>query len=662
MRYCQVLFQQKVGPSETLTYSLPANLDVEIGSLINVPLKRKEKTGLIVDIHSNKPNFRTLNVISKVDSSPLLNENQIELAKWISKYYFCPLFKVIKLFIPKRVFNNEPIKRKTKKARDEQIIRSKEKDLTSQQQKIIEEVESSQKRQFLVQGVTGSGKTEIYLQIAKKYIDQEKQILILVPEISLTPQMIEYFEKGTGHIASTFHSKLSLSERLNAWNNVHQNKSKLIIGSRSAIFAPFQSLGAIIVDEEHENSYKQDSSPRYSVHQVAKKMQDLNDQLKVVFGSATPSVETAVKLKDSTFKIEKRINSTPLPQIEIVDLREEFHKKNKSIFSERLQQELNKILEQKKQAILFLNRRGSASSVTCRDCGYTEQCQDCETPLTYHARTLSNPKLICHHCGNINNPPSKCKECQGHNIKFLGIGTQRIEQEIRTVFPNARTLRADKDTTSTKNGFKEIYAAFRNHEADILVGTQMIAKGLHLPKVELVGVVLADIGLNIPDYRTSENAFQLLTQVSGRSGRSKTQGKVIIQTYTPENIALKFAQEQNFDKFLNYERRQRALLKNPPFSKLAKITVVQSTFEASQKKTEEIERKLWQIARESNQAHNIEISTYPAYLMRLRNKYRYIALIKNTENLSLSELLEKLPNEYIMDPNVKIDIDPIYIN
>ncbi|MBD3360222.1 primosomal protein N' [Candidatus Peregrinibacteria bacterium] len=585
----------------------------------------------------------------------------------MSTFYFCPLFKVLKLFIPKRILEGKPIKTRKKKA--EQISRTKTKKLTKEQDDVIKAISTKKQNKFLVHGITGSGKTEIYTRLADSYIQKGKQVLILVPEISLTPQIIEYFEISIGIKAAVIHSKLSEGERYNSWKNIWQNKAKLVIGSRSAIFAPFQKPGMIILDEEHELSYKQDNSPRYETHKVAEKIQKLSPEIKIIFGSATPSVETAEKLKNSTLRLKERIGKGELPGIEIVDLREEFQKKNYSIFSDKLREELTKILENKEQAILFLNRRGSASSIVCRDCGYTEKCHSCELPVTYHAKTLAKPSLICHHCGKISDPPTLCPNCKSTNIKFLGIGTQRIEAELKKEFPNARTLRADKDTTSKKHGFKDIYGAFRKHEADILIGTQMIAKGLHLPKVSLVGVVLADIGLNIPDFRTTERNFQLMTQVSGRTGRSNSKGKVIIQTYNPKNIALTYTKSNDYENFFKYERTQRKILGNPPFSSIAKILVVNTSFQKCRETTFRLEKLLWKTARELALTENLEINTYPAYLARLREKYRYIILIKAKYNEPLSnnsqkiihKILEKLPKEYIINPNTKIDIDPISI-
>ncbi len=659
MKFANILFQQKTGvASSILTYQIPDELDVKIGQSVKVSIRGNVVSGIVWEKHDNPPSFKTLPIKEINYKSPLLSKKHLSLLKWIHEYYLCPLDRVLKLFVPSKILQNKKIRDPQKK--DEPIALSPKLTLTPAQNNVVEDILQSKLNKFLIHGVTGSGKTEIYKTLAEHYIAQNKQVLILVPEISLTPQIIEYFETALGIKASVIHSKISDVDRRRTWTSIWENKSKLIIGSRSAVFSPFQSLNLIIVDEEHELSYKQEQPPRYNLHSVIDKMTELEKNLKIVFGSATPSIETAEKLKSQTFRINERIGNSVMPDIELIDMREEFKKKNMSIFSDRLKDEIQKTLTEKKQIILFLNRRGSASSVVCRDCGHNEKCTQCEIPLTYHKNTIFKETLICHHCGKIYPPPVKCPQCNGANIRFLGIGTQKVEAEILRHFPTARVLRADKDNTSTKDGFEKIYRSFRNHEADILVGTQMVAKGLHLPKVTLVGVVLADIGINMPDFRASERNFQLVTQVSGRAGRADIKGKVIIQTYNPDHIALLCAREQNYDKFFNYERTQRKILENPPFSKLVKILVENKSSEKCALKSSEIENILWKIAREQGFADSLDINIYPAYLYRLRGKYRYVVLIKSkNDNLVLNNLLEKIKKEDIIASDVKIDVDPI---
>lgn len=670
MSYAEVLIPQKiVKGSSTLSYEIPTDLkEIKVGHLVKIPLRNSVKTGIVWNIHNDKPAFKTLPIKSLVTAEPLLQKNSVLLANWISNYYFCPLHQVIKLFIPKRFFN-EKKERKTKNI-DEQKNSPHTKDeskieLNKDQLNAFTKITNSSKNNFLIHGVTGSGKTEIYTRLSAHYIKEGFQSLILIPEISLTPQTLSYFENALNLKAEVINSRLSDIEKKKCWERIASGEAKLVIGSRSAIFAPFKNLGIIIVDEEHDASYKQDKSPRYFTHAIIEKIQEFSPHIKAVFGSATPTVEMAEKLKGSTLHLKKRIGNVELPEIKIVDLREEFHKKNYSIFSDTLHMEIAKTLENHEQLILFINRRGSASSVVCRDCGFTAKCSCCDSPLTYHLKTANRPLLICHHCGKVENPPENCPICSGPNIRYLGIGTQRIEDEVKKAFPNARVLRADRDSTANKEGFKKIYDSFKNREADILVGTQMIAKGLDLPNVNLVGVVLADIGLNIPDFRSIERNFELITQVSGRAGRRETRGKVIIQTYNPDNIALKFSQEQDYEKFFNYEIKERKILENPPFSRLAKILIQSDSFIKSQNLGQKIETMLWKIAREQNFTEELEILLYPAYILRLRKKYRHILLIKDKKNDSqnslIHKLLEFLPEEYIMQSDIRIDIDPLQI-
>lgn len=665
MIYAEILPTVKTGPeSLVFTYKVPADLEttIKVGQLVKIPLRRRSVNGIILKLTKAEPNFRTSDILAILDESPILTPTYAKLLRWISEYYFCTLSKALQLLVPKNILGGRKLRKKETTPLD-QKNRTKLKELTDEQKNVLQSITESQENNFLIQGITGSGKTELYVHLAQKTLEAGKQVLIMVPEISLTPQTIDYFEKALGIKAAVINSKILETDRRRTWIAIKQGEIRLVIGSRSAIFSPFEELGMAIIDEEHDGSYKQDNSPRYHIHAIINKLQELNPELKVVYGSATPSVETAYRLTNSTLKLTKRIAAAVLPEIVITDLREEFHKRNFSIFSELLKDEITKSLSQKEQIILFLNRRGAASSLTCRDCGESVTCNNCDTPMTYHNKTLKTPCLICHHCGNIGQVPATCNKCKGPNIKFFGIGTQKIEESAINEFPGARVLRADKDTTSQRDSFEQIYNSFKNHEADILVGTQMISKGLNLPKVSLVGVVLADIGLNIADFRSAERNFQLITQVAGRAGRAQTKGKVIIQTYFPESPVLEKAKSQNFENFYQDEIIEREKMQNPPFSELAKITIEEKTFERAKQRAEELEAKLWQTTREKILSSEIlDITSYPAYLTKLKEKYRYVILIKTvTGKNSRHKLLVNLGKEDIMNPNIKIDIDPISI-
>jgi len=653
--YTEILFLQKgIKGKDSFTYKIPEDLKLEIGQSVLVPFRTAKKNGLVLDIHNNKPSFITKEVESIISLTPLLTINQITIIEWISRYYFAPLYKTAKLFLPQKILDNKKLRLKAHAVKE--LSQKDDFNLTEDQKSTIDQIIRSKDNQFLIHGITGSGKTEIYSRICEHYLKENKQVLILVPEISLTPQTIEYFEKSLGMKAEIINSKISEGQKILSWKNLREGKSKLVIGSRSAIFAPLNNLGIIIVDEEHEHSYKQDQSPRYEIHKVIEKIIELDPTIKVVYGSATPSIETAYRLQKNTIKLSKRINNLMLPTIEIVDLREEFKKKNYSIFSEDLISEIENSIKNKEQVILFINRRGSASSVVCRDCGYTVKCKDCDTVMTYHTKTFNEDKLICHHCGIVKNPITICPECKSLNIKFLGIGTQKIETELMKKFPNIKILRADKDTTSQKESFKNIYQDFKNAKAEILIGTQMIAKGLHLPNVNLVGIILADVGLNIPDFRSTEKNFELMIQVAGRAGRNKKRGKVIIQSYNPDSITLQCAKDHDYEKFYNYEIDQRKLLNYPPFSKLAKITIEDKSLENCIKKTEKIKKEIEKNAKE------VEVLSYPAFIQKLRNKYHFIILLKEKPSGNeIQLLLDNIYKEYTIDEGVRLDIDPISI-
>lgn len=661
--YAQIAFQQKIGDRETLTYKIPQELEgkIKAGHLVAVPLRKAIKTGLVWSISKQEPNFKTIEINGMIDKDPLLTEPQIALANFISGYYFAPPYKVLKLFVPARIFKGKAMR--VKKI-EEKIPAKKELKTLSPDQKSALDFPLNK---FLIHGITGSGKTEIYLHLAKKELEKENQVLILVPEISLTPQTVEYFESRLQIKAAVIHSRLSEGEKYKTWLDIHTCRKNLVIGSRSAIFSPFTKLSLIIIDEEHEYSYKQDQSPRYTTMTVAEKMQELADQtnatkIKLVLGSATPSIETREKFVDATIELNERIGNAKLPTIKLVDMREEFRKGNKSIFSDLLHAKIEQTLAENKQVILFLNRRGSASSIVCRDCGYRLKCDDCDISMTYHAKTLGKPVVICHHCGAVGKIPINCPNCKSVNIRYLGTGTERIEEETKKLFKNAKVLRADRDTTSHKNSFEQIYCSFKNHEADILIGTQMIGKGLHIPNVKLVGVILADIGLNIPDFKSSERNFQLLTQVAGRAGRADIPnelGEVIIQTYSPEHFALQATESQDYDKFFNIERSQRKLLNYPPFTNLAKLSIENESFLKAKSKAEEVEKILKQeLSKNPDLKETVqEITSYPAFIMRLHKKFRYRILIKGKNP---SALISKLTPE--TRDQIKIDIDPISTN
>ncbi|MBN2087829.1 primosomal protein N' [Candidatus Peregrinibacteria bacterium] len=524
-------------------------------------------------------------------------------------------------------------------------------ELNEGQQKALEEIRNSEKP-ILLHGITSSGKTEVYLRVILDVVKNNKQAILLVPEIALTPQMINYFKDFFGPHLALFHSKLSDGQRLIEWWKVKSGYAPLVIGSRSAIFAPAENLGVIILDEEHEWTYKQESSPYYQAHHIGEILSDLYKS-KLILGSATPRLETMYKSKIGDYKyinLAERINKNELPKIEIIDLRDEFQKKNFSIFSLALQNKIKEKLEKKEQIILFVNQRGMASAVVCRDCGYTEECPHCEVSLKYH-KNFRGGELVCHYCGFKKNQVITCPECKSPHIKHVGIGTQRVEEEVMKLYPDARVVRADSDTTSDKNGFEPIYNAFKKGDYDILVGTQMVAKGMDFENVSLIGIILADIGLHLPDFRSHERVFQLITQVSGRCGRGDTGGSVILQTYQPDNFAIQSASKNEYIEFIEKELEFREKLNYPPFHELIKFTVVGTDLEKL-KKHIQIESEILEDIFEVNKLP-FKIVFAPAMISKIAGRFYYHVLIR-AKNAHVIFDYWKVPKYW------RIDVDPIH--
>ena len=545
---------------------------------------------------------------------------------------------------------------------------SKKLEFTEEQQnaynEISDKMDKNKYEEYLIYGVTGSGKTEIYLQLIEKALNNNKTSIMLVPEISLTPQTVDRFiaRFGEENIA-VLHSKLSIGERFDQWNKIKSGQAKIVIGARSAIFAPVQNLGIIIIDEEHDSSYKSESTPRYNAKDVARYL-CYESNIPLVLGSATPdtgSLYRTMKKQSVLLRLNKRANNAKLPEIEVVDLREELSKKNKSMLSEKLQESIKENLENKKQTILFLNRRGFSTFVMCRDCGYTAKCKNCDITLTYHKSTN---KLKCHYCGYETKVITKCPECGSENIRYFGTGTQKLESEINTLFPEAKTIRMDVDTVTKKNSHEKILTDFKENKADILIGTQMVVKGHHFPNVTLVGVIAADGSLNMNDYRANEITFQILTQVAGRAGRGEDTGKVIIQTYNPDNFTIECVKQQNDEMFYNTEMRLRKQLKYPPFCDIIVIGVSSKDEQITMKVAQSLHKYLK--GRVENE--NIGIMLYkalPAPIDKIKNKYRWRILIKCKFGEDIIDLMNNTMEKaqtikYCKngDANISIDVNP----
>jgi primosomal protein N' (replication factor Y) len=478
----------------------------------------------------------------------------------------------------------------------------------------------------LIQGVTGSGKTEIYLRIIEEVLKKGLQVIVLVPEISLTPQAAEVFTGRFGKMVSVTHSKLSAGERFDQWERARFGEISIMIGPRSALFTPFSKTGLIIIDEEHEHSYKSESPPKYSAKEIALKLSALHGA-HVVFGSATPCLESYYEAETGKFdlvKLSERVNKT-MPQIYIEDMRIELKEGNLSLFSRALSSALKETLENKQQAILFLNRRGHSTFVSCRKCGYVCKCDNCNVNYTYHKY---NNSLLCHYCGKSAAVPENCPQCGSKYIKYFGIGTQRVEEEVKKLFPEAEVLRMDADTTGVKHGHEKILTAFRQNKANILIGTQMIAKGLDYPNVTLVGIISADVSLNSNDFRSGETTFQLLTQVAGRAGRAALTGRVFIQTYSPEHYSIEYSKQHDYEGFYNHEIAVRRQMIYPPFSKIFTILFTGT----DERNIIKLLFNLSDIMNHYNKDSLFEtIGPAPAFISKIKDSYRWRLIVKSED-------------------------------
>ena len=612
-----------INVDKTFDYIVPFEYieKIKIGMRVKVPFASRELEGFVLDLVNNADdNYELKEIISIVDTEPILNNELLHLGQFMSKKYFSTLISCYQTMLPKALkaqnkttINKKMIKyvelcsnsfpklkpnqekiveylRINGKVKKEEVNKisvsgvntlikngiiieslieeyrlvtkdiNKEKEtfkLTVEQQeaknKILSQTQSSV---FLLHGVTGSGKTVVYMEIVEEMLNRGKDSIFLVPEISLTPQMVYHFKSRFGDEVAVLHSRLSEGEKYDEYRKIVEGKVHIVVGARSAVFAPFKNLGAIIIDEEHTTSYKQDNNPKYSAIEIAIERAKNNNAI-VILGSATPSLETyarSIKGLYTLVELKHRVNTNNLPLVEIVDMSKEKHRG--SIFSSRLITEVNKRLEEHEQIILLLNRRGYSSFITCSNCGYTAKCPHCDITLTYHKTSNT---LRCHYCGYADKMNDICPSCGEKAIKTLGTGTEKVEEEIKKVF-NARVVRMDLDTTSKKGSHEKIITAFKNHEYDILLGTQMIAKGLDFSNVTLVGVINADTSLMIPNYRSNEYTFQLLMQTAGRSGRGEKNGSVIIQTFNPEHYAITLASKHDYIDFFKQEMEVRRKL------------------------------------------------------------------------------------------------------
>lgn len=690
--------------------------DIKIGIRVEVPFGKQTLEGFVLEIKDNySSEYKLKEIISIKDSDIILNEELLKLGKIMQDNTLATLISCYQVMLPKalkakqgsvinkkfdtyyklnenvlgemkftnkqeEIINfvrcNKVVKRSSLLEMSSSIIATLVKkgvlleekkehyrlsyskelgskfQLTHDQESVVEEVLNDKGfKPYLLHGVTGSGKTEVYMELIEDVLNKGKTSIMLVPEISLTPQMVERFQKRFGDNIAALHSALSDGEKYDEWRRIARGEASIVIGARSAIFAPLNNIGMIIIDEEHSESYKQsDSNPRYSAKDVAMIRGKYHD-CPVIFGSATPSLEVMARAQKKVYKylsLPNRVNGKKLPLVRIIDMNEEI-KNSKGHFSRNLVTSISDKLSHNEQVILLLNRRGYASFVTCKNCGYTFKCPNCDISLTFHK---SSNTMRCHYCGYGTKVYEICPECHEKAITDLGVGTQKVEEELGEIFPDARVLRMDFDTTSRKGAHEKMISAFKNHEYDILLGTQIVAKGLDFSNVTLVGVINADTSLNIPDFRSSENTFSLLSQVAGRSGRSEKSGEVIIQTYNPDHYAISYTKMHDYMGFYNKEMDIRRTLKYPPFYYLCHIKISGKEMEYIAKEAEKIKRAL---------ARNLEntsiLGPTPATIFRVNNIYRFGIILKYKKEENLKSTLEKVLEHYKGNNKIRIDID-----
>ncbi|MBI5124095.1 MAG: primosomal protein N' [Candidatus Omnitrophica bacterium] len=646
-------------------YKIPDNLlnEIAVGKRVFVPFSNRRVVGYVAGLSDEADVKEVKDIESIIDKEIIVSDEMLKLTKWISDTYFCSWGEAIAAVIPSGIKQGKrEIGSRIKEGhiKVEDFPPSSPHTLTDEQGKalkhIIESIDRKEHKTYLLHGITASGKTEIYLQAIDHVLGKDKQAIMLVPEISLTPQTVERFVSRFGERVAVIHSKLTPAKKFLEWKRIRDGKASIVVGARSAVFSPMKNLGLIIVDEEHETSYKQDDVPRYHARDAAEERAKLNN-CPLILGSATPSLEAYYKAKKGEYKLvrlTKRIDERLLPKVKIVDMRMELAtRKRTAIFSKVLLDAIDNTLKKGKQAIIFLNRRGFSTFVNCKSCGLVLKCKRCDTVLVYH---FDEKKLICHYCGYKQPPPEICPKCKSGYIKYFGIGTERVESEVSHNFAHAHIARMDSDTTAKAGSHDNILGDFKSGDTSLLVGTQMIAKGLDFPEVTLVGVVSADVTLNIPDFRSSERTFNLLTQVGGRAGRGDAGGEVIVQTYAPSHYSILSASKHDYEKFYEEEIKSRKELLYPPFVNLVKITV--------RARNDELTLKAAQGLAEAVRNEDKELKVAgpaPAPIARMRGYFRYNILLKGKDRAAMCGLLRKVLGSFRKPHGVlvAVDVDPI---
>lgn len=734
--FVRVLPDQAAG--KLLDYRVPETMapHVAVGSRLRIPVRTRVLPGTVIELLNECEFAGVKEVVSLLDERPMIRPAMLDLARWMSDYYCCPLETAVCSVLPVAVRDGRVTAKKqntvtlareineadlgklaaraprqadalkvlvdagkpmlvsraanlagvtegvfrtlekhglvsiaaTVVARDphsEKYVAGAELTLNTEQveamKAVVEEMDSPT-RPILLFGVTGSGKTEIYLRAIRHALDCGKTALVLVPEIALTPQTVERFKSRFADIQdkiAVLHSHLSEGERHDEWHKIHTGHARVVIGARSSIFAPVENPGVIIVDEEHEPSYKQDEAPRYNARDMAV-LRANREKAAVILGSATPSLESwhnAQSGKYRLVRLNQRVDDKSMPVVRVVDLRRPTRNDpGGGILSKPLREAIEGRIQKGEQTILFLNRRGFSTSMICEACGHVCQCHDCSVSLTYHRAA---ERLVCHICGHNQRAPKSCPKCSDPKIRHAGTGTQKVEEALQRIFPKARIARMDADSMTRKEAYRETLGAFKEGRIDILVGTQMIAKGLHFPNVTLVGIVNADLGLHIPDFRAGERTFQLLTQVAGRAGRGEMEGEVFVQTFTPFSPSIQFARHHDFEGFMEQEMEFRRSFAYPPFGRMAMITLRGTMLERVEFSAMTLSRKLKAAAEEGI----IVGEGVPAPLEKAKTYYRFQVSLRGSSSMKLARLARSVLDALPMpeDVFVAVDVDPLHL-
>ena len=666
MKYIDVVIDNKSEHTDVLyTYGCEDD-DVKPGQKVYVPFGKgnKIREAYVFGV-SDTPDkdYKNLKYMESADEDICLNQEIIDTCIWMKHRYLCKYIDAVKCFTPagsksKRGKDRNPYK-------DAQGEKTEKPQLTVQQQKAVDAVTAALDRKvherFLLHGVTGSGKTEVYMRAAEYCTGQGRKVIMLVPEISLTPQIIDRFigRFGAERIA-VLHSRLSAGERYDEWMRIKNGQVDIVIGARSAVFAPMEDIGLIILDEEHETTYKSDMTPKYDTVEVALKRLQLHKGV-LICGSATPSVATAYRAQQGIYKkleLTERYNQVALPEVEVVDMRQELRNGNRSIISQSLYDEIGRALEKGQQIILFLNRRGYSTFISCRECGKVLECPHCGISLTYHKESNS---ARCHYCGHEITPPKVCPDCGSKYIRYFGTGTEKVEETIREMFSSASVERLDLDSVRKKGSIEKLLGRFRKGKIDILIGTQLVAKGLDFRNVGLVGIVSADVTLHIPDFRSAERTFQLITQAAGRAGRGDDVGRVIIQSYTPDNYAVQKAAQQDYRGFYEEEIQLRSIMGYPPFSDLFQVVFSSKDEAAARRGAEKWYADLMEVLPEDERGNAFR--PQPAPMNKIKETYRCCMLIKCPQGRrrAYAEVMEVIKEKNKDKKNtytVTVDINP----